>query len=230
MNLENLEGTSSAQVSVTLPHLVVWRWLACIRLLHNYLDLFAISKFKVTISLAVLLNQVAAFLYYDHLITIGNEISYIWSRRKTASAYWFFLNRYLSFFGNIVVTAFVWYPLSLEVRTNINHSLIFAFLYFLFTEVSSGSSSAESWLIVYSPQLQTLQPISANVAYNKSNPCWWWAINRNRRVSLTQPNLYEVLLSMRIYALYRGDRCIAISLFLIGIFLVGGAFVFASPW
>jgi hypothetical protein len=134
MNLENLDSISSAQaLSVPLLHLVVWCWLACIRLLQNYLRLLAISKFKLTIGLAVLLNQVAAFLYYDHLITIGNEISYIWSRRKTASAYWFFLNRYFAFFGNLAVTVFAWYPLSPEVRTNIKSDV--SLLYFLFTEV-----------------------------------------------------------------------------------------------
>ncbi|TFK41800.1 hypothetical protein BDQ12DRAFT_599616, partial [Crucibulum laeve] len=46
----------------------------------------------------------SAILYYDHLITLGNEINYLWRRPKGASAYWFFSNRYLAFFGNLVVT------------------------------------------------------------------------------------------------------------------------------
>ncbi|KAF8881203.1 hypothetical protein BD779DRAFT_1788338 [Infundibulicybe gibba] len=56
-------------------------------LLHNYFHIFAVS-----------------FLYYDHIITSGNEIDYLWKRPKSASAYWFFLNRYFAFFGNISVT------------------------------------------------------------------------------------------------------------------------------
>ncbi|RDB26178.1 hypothetical protein Hypma_006408 [Hypsizygus marmoreus] len=56
-------------------------------LIHSYLHLFAIS-----------------FLFYDHLVTFGNEVDYLWRRPKTQSAYWFFFNRYFAFFGNIAVT------------------------------------------------------------------------------------------------------------------------------
>ncbi|RDB15736.1 hypothetical protein Hypma_003764 [Hypsizygus marmoreus] len=54
-------------------------------LIHNYLHLLAIS-----------------ILLYDHLMTFGNEVHYFWRRPKTRSAYWFFFNRYLAFFGNTV--------------------------------------------------------------------------------------------------------------------------------
>ncbi|KAJ7773976.1 hypothetical protein B0H16DRAFT_1510583 [Mycena metata] len=43
-----------------------------------------------------------SILYYDHLITLDAEINYIWKRR-TLSAYLFFVNRYLGFFSNIPV-------------------------------------------------------------------------------------------------------------------------------
>ncbi|KAJ7021978.1 hypothetical protein C8F04DRAFT_1273094 [Mycena alexandri] len=43
-----------------------------------------------------------SFLYYDHFITLDAEINYIWKRR-TLSAYFFFVNRYLGFFSNIPV-------------------------------------------------------------------------------------------------------------------------------
>ncbi|KAJ7511011.1 hypothetical protein B0H11DRAFT_1956933 [Mycena galericulata] len=46
------------------------------------------------------------FLYWDHLLTFGDEVRYIWNKRKTASAYCFFFNRYLAFFGGIAVTVF----------------------------------------------------------------------------------------------------------------------------
>lgn len=55
--------------------------------IHNYLRVLAVS-----------------FLFYDHLITSGNEIEYLWKRPKTQSTYWFFLARYFAFFGNIAVT------------------------------------------------------------------------------------------------------------------------------
>ncbi|KJA15292.1 hypothetical protein HYPSUDRAFT_72147 [Hypholoma sublateritium FD-334 SS-4] len=54
--------------------------------LHDYLHIFAIS-----------------FLFYDHAITIGEEIEYLWKRPKNRSTYWLFVNRYLAFFGNIAV-------------------------------------------------------------------------------------------------------------------------------
>ncbi|KNZ73362.1 hypothetical protein J132_07660, partial [Termitomyces sp. J132] len=41
--------------------------------------------------------------FYDHLITFGKEVTYLWLRPKTQSAYWFFFNRYFAFLGNIVV-------------------------------------------------------------------------------------------------------------------------------
>ncbi|KAF8997734.1 hypothetical protein BDQ17DRAFT_1283761 [Cyathus striatus] len=55
-------------------------------LAQNFLHVFAIS-----------------ILYYDHLITTGNEINFLWKRPKGPSTFWFFLNRYFSFFGNLVV-------------------------------------------------------------------------------------------------------------------------------
>ncbi|KDQ60383.1 hypothetical protein JAAARDRAFT_32780 [Jaapia argillacea MUCL 33604] len=54
--------------------------------IHNYLSFVAIS-----------------ILYYDHLLTFGQEVNQIW-REKTSRSFWFFLNRYLAFFGNIVVS------------------------------------------------------------------------------------------------------------------------------
>ncbi|KAJ7115104.1 hypothetical protein C8R43DRAFT_1156304 [Mycena crocata] len=58
-------------------------------ILLNYLHLLGIS-----------------ILYWDHLITLDNEIKYIWIRKKWASSIWFFLIRYLGFAGNIPVVLF----------------------------------------------------------------------------------------------------------------------------
>lgn len=51
-------------------------------------------------------------LYYDHLVTFRDEVNLIWGRRKMSGAYCFFANRYLAFFGNIVVAVCYSYPLS----------------------------------------------------------------------------------------------------------------------
>jgi hypothetical protein len=64
-----------------------------------------------------------ALLYYDHLLTLGalsvhqlpenqpllislpseSEVKFIWTRPRTFSSFMFFLNRYFSFGGNIVI-------------------------------------------------------------------------------------------------------------------------------
>ncbi|KAH9939862.1 hypothetical protein B0H21DRAFT_755894 [Amylocystis lapponica] len=54
--------------------------------LHNYLHLVGITIF-----------------YYDYLRTFGDEVERVWRQPKPRTAYWFFLNRYLTFFGDIAV-------------------------------------------------------------------------------------------------------------------------------
>jgi len=55
-----------------------------------------------------------AILYYDHLLTLGAEVVYIWSRPKTLSSYWFFLNRYLAFSSSIPITVFYFISFNAE--------------------------------------------------------------------------------------------------------------------
>ncbi|KIM42439.1 hypothetical protein M413DRAFT_27197 [Hebeloma cylindrosporum] len=68
-------------------------------LIHNYLHIFAVS-----------------FLYYDHAITAGQEINFLWKKPKIRSSYWFFLNRYFAFFGNIVVVIMGFSNLTVRVQ------------------------------------------------------------------------------------------------------------------
>lgn len=44
-------------------------------------------------------------LLYDHALTFGNEVKYIWSTRRSFGSIVFLLNRYFAFIANIVVTA-----------------------------------------------------------------------------------------------------------------------------
>jgi Family of unknown function (DUF6533) len=97
--------------------------------IHNHLHVVAICEPRIIFSKTEPYPS-TAFLFYDHLITsgkdidskyvisdsslLGNEIEYIWRRRKTHSAYWFLLTRYFAFFGNIVV-AVLGYSLHPEV-------------------------------------------------------------------------------------------------------------------
>ncbi|KAJ7048475.1 hypothetical protein C8F01DRAFT_1339661 [Mycena amicta] len=51
-------------------------------------------------------------LFYDHLITFGDEVRLLWRRARTTSAHWFFAVRYAGLVGNIPVTVFSFYSLS----------------------------------------------------------------------------------------------------------------------
>lgn len=73
---------------------------------HNYLHFFAITC-----------------LYYDHFLTFDGEVEFIWKRRKSHSSLWFFLNRYLAFFGNLVVTVVGLTALSLSDTSCRHYSL-----------------------------------------------------------------------------------------------------------
>ncbi|KAF8992075.1 hypothetical protein BDQ17DRAFT_1332510 [Cyathus striatus] len=54
-------------------------------------------------------------LYYDHILTFGDEVNFIWKRQKRGSAYWFFINRYVACVGNVLVAISFFSP-SLETE------------------------------------------------------------------------------------------------------------------
>ncbi|KAJ7214373.1 hypothetical protein GGX14DRAFT_696606, partial [Mycena pura] len=58
----------------------------------------------------------ALFLYWDHLITLDCEVRFLCRRRKTTSAYWFFLNRYLGFISNIPIAILPFLTVPPDVR------------------------------------------------------------------------------------------------------------------
>ncbi|KAI0310716.1 hypothetical protein OF83DRAFT_1178265 [Amylostereum chailletii] len=58
-------------------------------LIHGYLEVAALT-----------------FLYHDHLITFSVEASRLWPRAVSRPSFLFFLNRYVPFFGNILVSVF----------------------------------------------------------------------------------------------------------------------------
>lgn len=55
-----------------------------------------------------------ALIYYDHILTSGRETDLIWRRPKTRSSYYFLVNRYFSFFGNIAVSVLGFTDLSVQ--------------------------------------------------------------------------------------------------------------------
>lgn len=48
--------------------------------------------------------------YWDYSLTIGDEVRYIWQRTNSKGKHWFYVNRYLPFFGNITIIVCSFYP------------------------------------------------------------------------------------------------------------------------
>ncbi|KAJ3898022.1 hypothetical protein F5879DRAFT_1026733 [Lentinula edodes] len=55
------------------------------------------------------------FLCYDHVLTFETEVTLIWKRPNTLSSYLFFLNRYFSLIGNIVIILSIFFSTSCAV-------------------------------------------------------------------------------------------------------------------
>ncbi|KAJ7460019.1 hypothetical protein B0H11DRAFT_2242245 [Mycena galericulata] len=66
------------------------------------------------------------FLYWDHFLTFDDEVRFLWKKAKTRSTFYFFLNRYLAFFGDIVITVFqfVAVPISWSLVLLVNQCLV----------------------------------------------------------------------------------------------------------
>lgn len=82
----------------------------------RYLDIFYI----VSLSL----------LYWDHFLTFDDEVKYVWRSSFSWSSFWFFLNRYFAFFGNIpvIVIAFSYsLPTSICNQYHLYHQLLILF-------------------------------------------------------------------------------------------------------
>lgn len=115
------------------------------RLAHDYFHILAVCQYLLfDASLYILeltVKRPPAFLFYDHSITfgepvsfrpnrfqvadqvggggvscVGDEVNYIWLRPKSRSSYWFLVNRYFAFFGNIAVLLLGFMDLTSQVR------------------------------------------------------------------------------------------------------------------
>lgn len=62
-------------------------------------------------------------MYYDYLITLDDEISFLWNRTGSVSWFWFFAVRYAGFVGNLPVTVFSFYTMEPKVSTRLKFSL-----------------------------------------------------------------------------------------------------------
>ncbi|KAG5734401.1 hypothetical protein E4T56_gene7158 [Termitomyces sp. T112] len=99
----------------------------------------------------LLLFFAASFFFYDHLITFGKEVTYLWLRPKTQSAYWFFFNRYFAFLGNIVVIVLEQMDLSSDIIPLIELSS--------FQFVSANTLGVESSTCLHPPYFTDLRSL-----------------------------------------------------------------------
>lgn len=167
-------------------------------------------------------NLRSALLFFDHLfVTLGAEISFIWTKPKAASAYWFFLNRYIAFFGNILVMALGYDTLPETVR-----AIVLSFWPLIETTstevLKSSMCPANSHELIYTHQLWCLQLFSPSTCHNLSSYYLQWDPFLSIR-SLRIDCLYldsPVLLLIRTYALYALSVRILIFLITTGVILL----------
>ncbi|KAJ7487970.1 hypothetical protein FB451DRAFT_1226075 [Mycena latifolia] len=74
-----------------------------------------------------------SILFWDHLITLDKEITYLWVRKKSSSSLWFFAVRYIGLGGNIPVLLFSFMTLSPTVCTQYSflHQIVLVATQFL---------------------------------------------------------------------------------------------------
>lgn len=51
---------------------------------------------------------------------LGDEVRFLWRKAKTRSTYYFFVNRYLAFFGDVAITVFRFVAVPTSVRRDIS--------------------------------------------------------------------------------------------------------------
>ncbi|KZP23915.1 hypothetical protein FIBSPDRAFT_1042479 [Athelia psychrophila] len=83
----------------------------------------AVAALDVRLHIYVQLVSVVV-LWYDHIMTLPQEISGIWLRKKTLISWLYLINRYLATFGNAVFFAFVFKTLSSGLLLFANQLLI----------------------------------------------------------------------------------------------------------
>lgn len=72
---------------------------------NYFLALVSFSK-SLPSAVLVALNEVfvpPAIIYYDYILTLGDEIRFFWGRKTSSVALLYFANRYISMIGHIPV-------------------------------------------------------------------------------------------------------------------------------
>jgi len=60
------------------------------------------------------------FLYWDHCLTFSDEVRFLWKKAKTRSTVYFFINRYVAFFGDAIITVFRFVAVPTSWCTHVN--------------------------------------------------------------------------------------------------------------
>ncbi|KAJ7206845.1 hypothetical protein GGX14DRAFT_698347 [Mycena pura] len=153
-----------------------------------------------TIRLNSLHLMAISILYWDHLLTLDNEIRFLWMQKKTTSSVWFFLVRYLGFAGNIPVVIFSFMSISPKVRTTHQQ--------FQPSNAHTGVSPSRFW---------------AALELMASSRCLQYSLAHQIVLVVTQI-VISVVMSIRIYALYDRNNRLLACLVMLGTCLVAICF------
>ena len=93
---------------LTVHYTIIHKLLQSVRLVCLYIS----ASNQTTLSWSFLV-----ILYYDHLMTLSEEITRIWSRPRARSSLLFFIHRYVPLVGHIVVLVYTFgkFPISDKV-------------------------------------------------------------------------------------------------------------------
>ncbi|KAF5332046.1 hypothetical protein D9758_016566 [Tetrapyrgos nigripes] len=83
---------------------------------HRYMYLLGISTSFLAFIYVCGAGAGVVILFWNHIITFGDEINYIWARPKILSSYCFLLIRYLALFGAIPVTVMKFSTMSISMH------------------------------------------------------------------------------------------------------------------
>jgi hypothetical protein len=100
-------------------------------------------------------SPVVGILVYDHLLTLGAEVKYIWSSKLRPSTWWFFAVRYIGLGANIVLSVYNFGEFDHEVRVGISVSAAPILSLMTDSSVIEGVRGAHShsWRLLHHSQL-----------------------------------------------------------------------------
>ncbi|EIN09104.1 hypothetical protein PUNSTDRAFT_143707 [Punctularia strigosozonata HHB-11173 SS5] len=128
-----------------------------------------------------------AVLYYDYFLTIGTEIQRYWRRRLTWPSAFFFINRYLSVFGQLALVIENFYHPQDQSRCDRLHT--YHQLFAVITQIIVGILQIIRTYALYGRDRRVLRFILAVAAVVISVGLWAVLGDRSQTIMLTAPGV-----------------------------------------